>query len=161
MTAKVRTCLWFEGKGEEAARFYVSLIPDSRIEHVQRSPADWPSGKAGDAIVVDFVLGGTPYQILNGGPHARHSDAASISVITADQAETDRLWDALTADGGAPVQCGWLRDRYGLSWQIVPEALPRLLGHPDQAGARRAMEAMMGMVKLDIAALEAAFAGRE
>lgn len=161
MTAKVRTCLWSDGKAEEAARFYVSLLPDSRIEGVVRSPGDWPSGKAGDAILVDFTLGGTPYQILNGGAGHPHTQAASISVITADQVETDRLWSALTAEGGEEIQCGWLRDRYGLSWQIVPEAMIRALGHPDRAAAARAFYAMGGMVKIDIAAIQAAFAGKE
>ena len=158
--AKVRTCLWFNKDGEEAARFYVSLLPDSRIESVVPSPGDWPAGKAGEAIVIDFTLGGTPYQILNGGPEFQHSEAASISVITADQAETDRLWAALTANGGKEVQCGWLRDRYGLSWQIVPEVLMRSLSHPDRAAAKRAFEAMTAMVKIDVARIEAALAGR-
>lgn len=158
--AKVRTCLWFDKNGEEAARFYVSLLPDSRIESVTRSPADWPSGKAGEAIVIDFTLGGTPYQILNGGPNFTHSEAASISVVTADQAETDRLWAALSADGGKEIQCGWVRDRFGLSWQIVPEVLAWALSNPDRAAAKRAMEAMMTMVKIDVAAIEAALAGR-
>lgn len=160
MTAKVRTCLWFNGNGEDAARFYVSLLPGSRIDNVVASPGDWPAGKAGDAIVVDFTLAGTPYQILNGGPDHPHSNAASISVITADQAETDRLWAALTADGGKEVQCGWLTDRYGLSWQIVPAVLAGALSHPDPAAAKRAFEAMITMVKIDVARIEAALAGR-
>ncbi len=161
MTAKVRTCLWFHGKGEEAARFYVSLLPDSRIDSVWKSPSDTPSGKAGTVIVVDFTLAGTPYQILNGGPMYTLTEAASISVLTEDQAETDRLWAALTADGGAPIQCGWLKDRYGVCWQIVPQALPRMLNDPDRAAADRAMQAMMEMVKIDIAALEVAFKRKE
>jgi len=153
MTAKVRTCLWFDGDGEEAAGFYVSLIPDSRIEGAFRPKPDGP------ALVVNFILGGTPYQILNGGPEFTHNEAASISVTTVDQAETDRLWDALTGNGGSEVQCGWLKDRFGVSWQIVPEALPRLLSGPDRDGADRAMQAMLKMVKIDIAALEAAYHG--
>ena len=153
MSAKVRTCLWFEANGEEAAAFYVSLLPDSRIESsFRKSEAEPP-------LVVNFTLCGTPYQVLNGGPHYKLTAAASISVTTADQAETDRLWQALTADGGKEIQCGWLVDRFGLSWQIVPEAFPRLLGGPDKAGAARAFQAMLGMIKLDIAALEAAYSG--
>jgi predicted 3-demethylubiquinone-9 3-methyltransferase (glyoxalase superfamily) len=153
MTAKVRTCLWFDGKGEEAANFYVSLLPGSRVERVFRPAPDRP------ALVMDFMLAGTPYQTLNGGPHYTLSEAASISVLTEDQAETDRLWKALTADGGAESKCGWLKDRYGLSWQIVPEVLPRLLTDPDREAAGRAMQAMLGMRKIDIAQLEAAFRG--
>lgn len=153
MTAKVRTCLWYDGKGEEAAEFYVSLLPNSGIESVFRPQPDGP------ALVVDFNLSGTPYQALNGGPQFRHSEAASISVLTHDQEETDRLWRALTANGGSESMCGWLKDRYGVSWQIVPETLPRLLMDSDRAGAGRAMHAMLGMRKIDIAALEAAFRG--
>jgi predicted 3-demethylubiquinone-9 3-methyltransferase (glyoxalase superfamily) len=151
--AKVRTCLAFRDQAEEAARFYVSLLPGSEIENVFRPDP------AGPALTVLFTLAGTPYQTLNMGDYAKPNDAASISVVTADQEETDRLWEALLADGGAAIQCGWLRDRFGLSWQIVPEALPCLLTDPDRAAAARAMQAMMGMVKLDIAALEAAFRG--
>jgi len=153
MTAKVRTCLWYDGKAEEAARFYVSLLPDSRIENVFRPTPDSP------ALVVNFILAGTPYQGLNGGPQHPFTEAASISVLTEDQAETDRLWAALLADGGEPKACAWLTDRFGLCWQIVPEALPRLLSDPDPAAAGRVMEAMMGMVKIDIAGLEAAHRG--
>lgn len=128
-------------------------MPESRIENVFRPAADGP------ALVVDFVLAGTPYQALNGGPQFRFTEAASISVLTEDQAETDRLWAALLADGGTAKQCGWLADHYGLCWQIVPEALPRLLSDPDPAAAGRVMEAMMQMVKIDIAGLEAAHRG--
>ncbi len=152
MTAKVKTCLWFDGQAEEAASFYVSLIPDSRIETLLRPDPDGP------ALLVEFTLGGTPYQALNGGPQYSHSPAASISVLTKDQEETDRLWDALTA-GGSENRCAWLTDRYGVSWQIVPEVLPRLLSSPDRAAADRAMQAMFAMVKIDIAGIEAAYAG--
>lgn len=155
MTAKVRTCLWFAGNGEEAARFYVSLLPDSRIERSFRPKPGEP------VLVMDFTLSGTPYQVLNGPPMFRHSEAASISVLTNDQAETDRLWAALTAGGGEESRCGWLKDRFGVSWQIVPATLPKLLGDADRAAAGRAMEAMMTMRKIDIAAIEAAFAGRQ
>jgi len=150
---KLRTCLWFNTEGEEAAKFYVSLLPDSRIESVVRPDPDGP------ALVVEFTLAGAPYMVLNGGPQFEHSPAMSISVLTKDQAETDRLWAALTADGGSEGHCAWLTDRYGVSWQIVPEALPRLLGSEDRAGATRAREAMMKMARIDIAGLEAAFNG--
>jgi len=150
-SAKVRTCLWFDGQGEEAARFYVSLLPDSAIDNVVRPDPDGPP------LVVEFTLTGTPYMVLNGGPHFTLNEAVSISVLTKDQAETDRLWDALLADGGGESQCGWLKDRYGLSWQIVPETLPRLLSSPDKEAAGRAKAAMMAMKKIDIAALEAAY----
>ena len=152
MQYKVRTCLWFDGQAEQAATFYVSLVPDSAIESVSRRPDD------GAALVVEFHLGGTPYQALNGGPASRFTEAASIVVMTDDQAETDRLWAKLT-DGGCESQCGWLTDRYGLSWQIVPRALVRFLSDPDPKAAGRAMNAMLGMRKIDIAALEAAHAG--
>jgi predicted 3-demethylubiquinone-9 3-methyltransferase (glyoxalase superfamily) len=151
--AKVRTCLWFDGQGEEAARFYVSLLPDSQVENVFRPDP------AGPPLVVEFTLAGTPYMTLNGGSQFEHSEAASISVLTRDQEETDRLWTALTSDGGKEGRCAWLKDRFGVSWQIVPEALPRLLAADDKAAAARAMNAMMAMGKIDIAGLEAAFNG--
>lgn len=149
----LRTCLWMESRGEEAAEFYVSLLPGSKIEG--RIPAD----PAAPALIVNFTLMGVPYQILNGGPHYTLSPAASISVMTGDQAETDRLWAALVADGGAESRCGWCTDRFGLSWQVVPKDLPGLVGGPDPAGAKRATEAMLGMAKIDIAALRAAYRG--
>lgn len=153
MSKKIRTCLWFEKDGEEAASFYVSLLPDSHLGGTMRPDPNGP------ALVVDFTLCGAPYQILNGGPHFKLTPAASISVTTADQIETDRLWAALLADGGEESMCGWLVDRWGLSWQIVPASLPRLLGHSDRAAAARAQAAMLKMHKIDIAALESAFAG--
>jgi predicted 3-demethylubiquinone-9 3-methyltransferase (glyoxalase superfamily) len=151
-TAKVRTCLWFDGRGREAAEFYVSLLPDSAIEAPCRPAPDAPP------LVVEFTLAGAPYMILNGGPQYPHTPAASISVPR-DQEETDRLWAALTADGGRESRCGWLVDRYGVSWQIVPEALVYMLCAEDREAAGRAQAAMMEMRKLDIAALEAAFHG--
>lgn len=150
-TAKVRTCLWFDGNGEEAADFYVSLLPESKIESIFRPDPSAP------ALVVEFSLAGTPYMTLNGGPHFSHTPAASISVLTGDQDETDRLWSALTADGGAESQCGWLVDRFGVSWQVVPERLVALINAEDRVAAARAQAAMMEMRKIDIAALEAAF----
>lgn len=150
---KVRTCLWFDGNGEAAADFYVSLLPDSRIVSTFRPD---PNGLP---LVVELRLAGTPYMFLNGGPHYKLSPAASIAVRTADQAETDRLWDALLAGGGEESMCGWLVDRFGVSWQIVPDALERMLAAEDRAAADRAMQAMLQMRKLDVGALEAAFRG--
>jgi predicted 3-demethylubiquinone-9 3-methyltransferase (glyoxalase superfamily) len=151
--AKVRTCLWFDGNGHEAAEFYVSLLPDSYIENVVHAkPVEQP-------LVVEFTLAGAPMMVLNGGPQFTHSEAASISVLTKDQEETDRLWSALIAGGGSEGMCAWLKDKYGVSWQIVPEALPRMLASDDRAAAGRAMAAMMQMQKIDIAALQAAFSG--
>lgn len=145
----VRTCLWFEKDGLAAARFYTGLVPNSTL--------DTNATDGAEPMIVAFSLGGVPFQILNGGPHFRPTPAASIVVTTSDQSDTDRLWEALTAGGGAPGQCGWLTDRWGVSWQIVPEALPRLLGAPDRGAAGRAQAAMMQMSKIDIAALESAF----
>ena len=153
MTAKVRTCLWFDDQAQEAVDFYVSLLPNSAVENEFRPKIDGPP------LVLNFTLDGTPYQALNGGPHFKHSEAASISVTTEDQEETDRLWHALTSNGGSESMCGWLKDRWGLSWQIVPKALPRLLADPDREAADRAMQAMMTMRKIDIGQLEAAFRG--
>ena len=152
-TPKVRTCLWFDSRGEEAARFYVSLLPDSRIETVSRPEPGGP------ALTVDFTLAGAPYQVLNGGPLYPQTPAASISVLTKDQAETDALWSALVADGGEAGQCGWLTDRFGVSWQIVPERLLEMLGARDRAAAERAQQVMLKMGKIEIAALESAFRG--
>jgi predicted 3-demethylubiquinone-9 3-methyltransferase (glyoxalase superfamily) len=157
--SKVSTCLWFGNEAEAAARFYVSLVPGFGIEHVLSSPGDWPGGKTGEVIMVTFTLGGQRFQALNGGSPATYGTAASISVECADQAEVDRLWTALTADGGAEIMCGWLRDKWGVPWQIVPEMLPRLLADPDPAVADRVFAAMTRMIKLDIAALERAAAG--
>jgi predicted 3-demethylubiquinone-9 3-methyltransferase (glyoxalase superfamily) len=154
----IAPCLWFAREAEEAARFYVSLLPESRIDRVQRNLADTPSGPAGSALMVAFTLAGRSFLALNGGVPATPSHAVSFAVDCADQAEVDRLWDALT-EGGAPERCGWLKDRYGISWQIVPAALPRLLGDPDPARAARALQAMLGMTKIDVAALERAAAG--
>lgn len=152
MTGKTRICLWFEKDGLSAARFYTSLIDNSEIE-----PNHWPGEQ--EPIIVNFTLAGTPYQILNGGPHYTLTPAASISVLTEDQAETDRLWQALTANGGEESMCGWLIDRWGVSWQIVPKALIAMQTAPDQVAAERARQAMYTMKKLDIAMLERAFAG--
>jgi predicted 3-demethylubiquinone-9 3-methyltransferase (glyoxalase superfamily) len=143
-------CLWFDGKAEEAAAFYTSLLPDSHVDRVWRSPADTPSGPAGTVLTVDFTLLGSRVQGLNGGPDFRFNEALSFVIECDDQAEVDRLWDALTADGGEPGPCGWLKDRFGLSWQIVPRELNELTSDPDPERARRAMEAMLKMGKIEV-----------
>ena len=155
----VSTCLWFGTDAEEAVGYYVSLLPGSKIDHVLRSPGPWPGGKGGEVILLTFTLDGQRYQALNGGNRVDYGTAASISVSCADQAEVDRLWAALTADGGKEIACGWLRDRWGVPWQIVPEALPSLLADPDPAVSARTFQAMQTRVKLDVAALERAAAG--
>ena len=157
--SKVSTCLWFEKDAEMAVRFYVSLLPGSSLDSTLRSPGIWPGGEAGDVILVTFTLGGQSFQALNGGTPVNYGTAASISVECSDQAEVDRLWTALTADGGSEIMCGWLRYRWGVPWQIVPETLPRLLADPDAIVSARVFAAMTEMVKLDIAALERAAAG--
>jgi predicted 3-demethylubiquinone-9 3-methyltransferase (glyoxalase superfamily) len=156
---KISPCLWFTDQALEAAQFYTSLLPNSEICAIQKASVDYPGGKAGAVLVVTFSLAGQHYQALNGGPHDAFNDAISLSVNCDDQAEVDRLWAALTADGGKPVQCGWLKDKYGLSWQIVPKRLIELMSSPDPAASKRVMQAMMQMIKLDIAQLEAAAAG--
>ena len=150
-------CLWFDGDAEEAADFYVSLLPDSRIDRVWRSPADTPSGPAGTVLTVDLTLNGQRFQGLNGGPQFRFNEAVSFVIECEDQAEVDRLWDALAA-GGEPGPCGWIKDRFGLSWQVVPRRLNELVSDPDPDRARRAMEAMLEMGKIEVAELERAVA---
>ena len=157
--SKVSTCLWYGKDAETAARFYVSLVPGSSLTHIQRSPSIWPGGEASDVILVSFTLGGQSFLALNGGAPASYGTAASISVECVNQAEVDNLWTALTADGGSEIMCGWLRDKWGVPWQIVPEMLPRLLADPDPNVSARVFAAMTKMVKLDIAALERAAAG--
>ena len=159
MMQKVTPCLWFDGQAEQAARYYVSLLPDSRIDRVLRSPADTPSGPAGMVLLVEFTLGGNRFTGLNGGPQFPFTEAVSFQIACEDQAEVDRLWVALS-DGGSEGPCGWLKDRWGLSWQIVPTRLFQLLNDPDPGRARRAMQAMMQMGKLNIAELERAADGR-
>jgi len=158
MADKIIPCLWFDGDGEEAARFYVSLLPDSRIDGVHRSPVDTPSGTADSVLMVEFTLAGRSYLALNGGSAFKFDEAVSFMVMTEDQAETDRLWDALIADGGQESACGWLKDRWGLSWQITPRRLMELTTDPNRERARAAMQAMMTMRKIDIAALDRAVA---
>jgi predicted 3-demethylubiquinone-9 3-methyltransferase (glyoxalase superfamily) len=158
--SKISPCLWFVSEAEEAANFYVSLLPDSRIEKIQRNTTDTPGGKAGTVLVVDFTLAGQRFLALNGGMKVEYTHAVSFMIDCADQAEVDRLWDALLADGGKADQCGWLKDRYGVFWQIVPKALMTYIGGSDSAGAQRAMQAMLGMVKLDIEGLKRAYEGK-
>jgi predicted 3-demethylubiquinone-9 3-methyltransferase (glyoxalase superfamily) len=153
--SQISTCLWFDGKAEEAARFYTSILPDSRIEAVLRSPLDTPGGKAGEVLLVEFTINGRHFQGLNGGPGHPFTQAISMSVLCEDQAEVDRVWDALL-DGGSPVQCGWLTDRYGLSWQVVPRRMIELLHDPNPKRVDAAMRAMMEMIKLDVAELDRA-----
>ena len=155
---KIAPCLWFDGQAEEAAELYVSLLPDSRIDGVHRAPADYPSGKAGDVLTVTFTLAGRPFTALNGGPHFRFNEAVSFQIHCDDQAEVDRLTQALSADPAAE-QCGWVKDRFGLSWQIVPRRLLELMEDPDPDRARRTMEAMLTMKRIDIAAVERAADG--
>src|SRR5262245_48651505 len=156
---KVTPFLWFNGQAEQAARFYVSLFPDSRIDRVTRSPADTPSGPAGMVLTVEFTLSGMRYVGLNGGPQFPFTEAVSFQIACKDQAEVDRLWAAFS-DGGSEGHCGWIKDRWGLSWQVVPKRLHELLADPDQNRSRRAMEAMLKMSKLNIAELERAADGR-
>jgi predicted 3-demethylubiquinone-9 3-methyltransferase (glyoxalase superfamily) len=149
-------CLWFDRQAEEAASFYVSLLPDSHVDAVWRSPAETPSGPAGMVLTVDFTLAGQRFQGLNGGPDFKFGEAVSFVIEVDDQVEVDRLWEALVANGGQPGPCGWLKDRFGLSWQIVPRRLLELMGDADPDRARRAMEAMLKMGKIEIAQLEQA-----
>ncbi len=158
--SKISPCLWFDGEAEEAAKFYVSLLPDSRIEKVQKNIIDSRAGKADSVLLVEFTLAGQSYLAVNGGMRFEYTHAISFKIDCADQAEVDRLWDALSSNGGSVERCGWLKDRFGVSWQIVPAVLPELLGGPDRAGAQRAVEAMMQMVKLDIAGLKRAYEGK-
>jgi predicted 3-demethylubiquinone-9 3-methyltransferase (glyoxalase superfamily) len=155
MTSKISPCLWFDGEAEEAANLYVSLFSDSHIDHVQRNVVDGPAGKAGTVLVVGFTLAGQRFMALNGGMRFEYTHAISFHVNCADQAEVDRLWDALSK-GGTTERCGWLKDRFGVSWQIVPTVLSQMLGDPDPVKAQRVMQAMLAMIKLDIAGLKAA-----
>jgi predicted 3-demethylubiquinone-9 3-methyltransferase (glyoxalase superfamily) len=156
--SKIAPCLWFDGEAEEAANFYVSLLPGSHIDHVQRNVADGPAGKAGTVLIVEFTLAGQRFLALNGGRRFEFTHAISLQVDCADQAEVDRLWDGLAA-GGAIEQCGWLKDRYGVSWQITPRVVVEMLADPDIVKAQRVMAAVMQMIKIDIAAAQRAYAG--
>jgi 2-polyprenyl-6-hydroxyphenyl methylase/3-demethylubiquinone-9 3-methyltransferase len=157
--AKNTVCLWYDGDAEEAARFYAATFPDSAVGAVHRAPGDYPSGKAGDVLTVEFTVMGIPCIGLNGGPSVKHNWAFSFQVATNDQAETDRYWDAIVGNGGEASDCGWCRDKWGLSWQITPVALTEAFTGPDRAAAKRAFDAMLTMKKIDVAAIEAARRG--
>jgi predicted 3-demethylubiquinone-9 3-methyltransferase (glyoxalase superfamily) len=159
MAAKNTICLWFDGTAEDAARFYAQTFPDSEVGAIHRAPGDYPAGKEGDVITVEFTVYGIPCIGLNGGPEFKHSEAFSFQIETEDQAETDKLWNAIVGNGGQESQCGWCKDRWGVSWQISPRVLNESISNPDRAAAKRAFEAMMTMRKIDIAAIERALAG--
>ena len=162
MTAPARNtiCLWFDRDAEAAAHFYAATFPDSAVGAIHRAPGDYPDGQQGDVLVVEFTVLGLPCLGLNGGPAFRHSEAFSFQVATTTQEETDRYWNAIVGHGGQESACGWCKDRWGISWQITPVQLTRAWTHPDRAAAKRAFDAMMTMKKIDIAAIEAAVAGR-
>jgi predicted 3-demethylubiquinone-9 3-methyltransferase (glyoxalase superfamily) len=157
--SKITPCLWFDGKALDAAEFYTSILPDSRIEKIHRAAADNPSTSEGEVLTVDFNVAGQPFIGLNGGPDFKFNEAISFSIDCADQGEVDRLWDALIEGGGEHSVCGWLKDRYGVSWQVIPRQLPEMLDGPDRAGAARVMQAMLEMTKIDIAKLREAYEG--
>jgi 2-polyprenyl-6-hydroxyphenyl methylase/3-demethylubiquinone-9 3-methyltransferase len=152
-------CLWFNRDAEEAARFYAATFPDSAVSAVHRAPGDYPAGKEGDVLTVEFTVAGIPCLGLNGGPGVTHSQAFSFQIATEDQEETDRLWNAIVSNGGQPNVCGWCQDKWGLSWQITPRVLSEGIADPDPAVAKRVFEAMMTMGKIDVAAIEAARRG--
>jgi predicted 3-demethylubiquinone-9 3-methyltransferase (glyoxalase superfamily) len=157
--SRVAPCLWFDGKAEEAAKFYVSIFPGAKISNISRYGPGAPF-PAGTALMVEFDLAGQRFQALNGGPNYTHSPAISLSISARDAAEVDHYWNALTENGGTEGRCGWLTDRYGVSWQVVPDGLGAVMSDPDPARARRAMQAMMQMKKLDLAAMRAAAQGK-
>jgi 2-polyprenyl-6-hydroxyphenyl methylase/3-demethylubiquinone-9 3-methyltransferase len=157
--AKNTSCLWYDDDAEGAARFYAETFPDSAVTAVHRAPSDFPGGKKGQVLTVEFTVLGVPCLGLNGGPAFPHTEAFSFQVATVDQAETDRYWNAIIGNGGEASACGWCRDRWGLSWQITPIALTKAVTDPDPAVAKRAFDAMMTMTKIDIAAIEAARRG--
>jgi len=160
MTHKNTICLWYEGAALDAARFYAATFPDSTLGAVQRAPGDYPAGKQGDVLLVEFTVAGIPCVGLNGGPVFKHNEAFSFQIATDDQAETDRLWNAIVRNGGQESQCGWCKDKWGVSWQITPRTLIEALADRDREAAKRAFEAMMQMKKIDIAAIDAARRGR-
>jgi predicted 3-demethylubiquinone-9 3-methyltransferase (glyoxalase superfamily) len=159
MTPKNTVCLWYDTHAEQAARFYAETFPDSAVGTIYRAPSDYPSGKQGDVLTVEFTVAGMACIGINGGPAFRHSEAFSFQIATDDQAETDRLWNAIVGNGGQESACGWCKDKWGLSWQITPRALLDAIADPDPAAAKRAFDAMMTMGKIDIAAIDAARRG--
>ena len=154
MTSKNTICLWYNGDALDAAKFYAQTFPDSAMGAIHRAPGDYPDGKLGDVLTVEFTVAGIACIGLNGGPHFKHSEAFSFQIATDDQAETDRLWRAIVDNGGQESECGWCKDRWGLSWQITPRVLVEAITDPDLAAAKRAFEAMMTMKKIDIATIE-------
>ena len=159
MLSKNTVCLWYDGTALDAARFYTATFPDSVLGAVQRAPGDYPAGKQGDVLTVEFTVAGISCMGLNGGPMFKHSEAFSFQIATDDQAQTDRLWNAIITNGGQASQCGWCKDAWGLSWQITPRALTSAMADPDRAVAKRVFAAMMEMTKIDIAVIEAARRG--
>ena len=159
MNNKNRICLWYDGTAQEAAQFYARTFPDSAVNAIHHAPGDYPSGSQGDVITVDFTVIGIPCIGLNGGAVFKHSEAFSFQIATDDQAETDRLWNAIIDNGGQASACGWCKDKWGVSWQISPRVLVDAVTSADKAAAKRAFEAMMTMTKIDIAAIEAAVKG--
>jgi len=157
--AKNTICLWYDNDAEGAARFYAETFPDSSVGAVHRAPGDYPSGKEGDVLTVEFTVMGIPCLGLNGGSAFTHNEAFSFQVATEDQSETDRYWNAITGNGGQESDCGWCKDKWGISWQITPVALTKAFTSSDRVAAKRAFDAMMTMKKIDIAAIEAAFRG--
>ena len=157
---KILTCVWFDhGEARKAAEFYASVFLDSHVGPAMAAPADYPMGKAGDELTVEFTVLGMPFVGLNGGPGFKPNEAVSFQVATEDQAETDRYWDAIVGNGGSESACGWCKDRWGFSWQITPRQLTEGMADPDRAAAKRVMEAMMTMRRIDVAAIEAARRG--
>jgi len=159
MISKNTICLWFDGTAVDAAQFYAKTFPDCAVHAIHRAPGDYPAGRQGDVLTVEFTVMGIPCLGLNGGPAFKHTEAFSFQVATDDQAETDRLWNAIIANGGQASACGWCKDKWGLSWQITPRALTAAITDPDPVAAKRAFDAMMEMTKIDIAAIEAARRG--
>ena len=159
MNDKATICVWYDKEAEEAARFYAATFPDSSVGKVHRAPADFPSGKEGDVLTVEFTVCGIPCIGLNGGPYFPHREAFSFSITTENQEETDRYWNAIVDNGGQESQCGWCKDKWGVSWQITPRVLMEATTSSDKAAAKRAFEAMMPMKKIDVATIEAAVAG--
>ncbi len=157
--SKNTICLWYDGDAVDAARFYAETFPDSSVGRILRAPGDYPDGKQGNVLTVEFTVAGIPCIGLNGGPHFKHNESFSFQIATDDQAETDRLWNAIVGNGGQASECGWCKDRWGLSWQITPRALMDAIHDPDAAAAKRAFDAMMTMGKIDIARIEAARRG--
>lgn len=159
MIAKNTVCLWFDGTAQEAAAFYAETFPDSAVRAVHRAPGDYPDGREGDVLTVEFTVMGIPCIGLNGGPTFKHSEAFSFQVATDDQAETDRLWHAIVGHGGQESECGWCKDKWGVSWQITPRTLTEAFTSADREEAKRAFQAMMTMRKIDVAAIDAARRG--